>query len=714
MAEPILNHPSCPEIRLPNPLPWPSIAATKEELGRLQEAYRGTGSAHNVVMKQIQHADSILLRPIVFPPEGGQHNQWYQCESCQIGLTTVDPTHHRCPKCRRVYRGYPYDNVLYKSKHGSLAQELNVCAWAFAVTGEEKYAQFARDYLLGYAERYTQYPYHSANMGKRDDTPRPSGGHVMEQTLSEASWALAVCEAYDLVRNSEALSEADHQKIRKGLFEPLYDNIDKHKSGKSNWQTYHNAAMFQIGAMLGDVEKVRKTLEDPENGFYRQMDISVLPGGMWYENSWGYHFYPLEAVRKTTESARRLGFDLYWIPQLKEMYTVALDYQMIDGTLPRFADATTLKIPGTRYETAYHQWQDSAFLTVLPHSPTWESVLYGRKTGVGQGVAIGQFKSVLKEGAGHAILRMNGSNGPSSAVLTYGPFGGGHGHFDKLSFVYFALGKEQGYDPGRAKSQAYRLPVHKNWYRATTGHNTVLVDRLSQEGVTGYLELFVENEHFAAAAAYVDDAYENIVHHKLLVMRSDYLLVVDVLNATDGEVHTFDWMYHNRGDSVVSPQAITEEDAPQGQGFEFIEAVRRGTSDEMIRADIANGEDHIHLFVDGQEGSDVLIGTGVGESVLDRVPLMFVTRKGRSASFAGVIEPTKRNNNPQVNSVHIRPGDRSGYRIVVRLESGKEELFFYDPAGKKRQTAGIETTKKLLVIRRGLGGGVDVLGESNE
>jgi hypothetical protein len=714
MAEPILNHPNCPEIMLPNPMPWPSIAATEEELGRLQDAYRGTGAAHDAVMKQIHHAEGLLQRAIVFPPEGGQHNQWYQCEQCQIGLTTVDPTHHRCPKCRRVYRGYPYDNVLYKNKHGSLAQELNVCAWAFAVTGDEKYAHFAREYVMGYAERYTQYPYHSANMGKREDPPRHTGGHVMEQTLSEASWALAVCEAYDLVRMSSAFSETDHQKIRQGLLVPLYANIEKYKAGKSNWQTYHNAAMFQIGALLGDVEKVRKTLEDPENGFYRQMDISVLPGGMWYENSWGYHFYPLEAVRKTTESARRLGIDLYWIPQLKEMYTVALDYQMIDGTLPRFADATTLKIPGARYETAYHQWQDPAFLTVLPHSPTWESVLYGRDMDAGQGVDIGQFKSVLKEGAGHAILRVNGSNGPSSAVLTYGPFGGGHGHFDKLSFVYFALGKEQGYDPGRAKSQAYRLPVHKNWYRATTGHNTVLVDRHAQEGVTGHLELFVENEHFAASAAYVDEAYADIVHHKLLVMRPDYLLAVDILKATDGEIRTFDWMYHNRGEGILSPQAIAEMDAPEGQGFEFIEAVRRGTTDEMIQADVAHGEDHVHVFVNGEEASDVLIGTGVGESVLDRVPLLFVTRKGTSATFAGVIAPAKGEDEPNIKSVHIRPSDQSGYVVEVRLANGQEDLFAYDPEGQKRQIAGVETTEKLLVIRRGMGAGVEVLGESRE
>ena len=711
MAETILNHPKCPEIRLPEGRA--SVAATEIEMARLRDAFRGEGAEHDEIVKRIQLADSILQRAIVFPPEGGQHNQWYQCETCQIGLTTVDPTHHRCPKCRTVYRGYPYDNVLYKTKHGSLASEMNTCAWAFAVTGDEKYASRTREYLLGYAQRYTQYPYHSANMGKREDEPRQSGGHVMEQTLSESSWSLAVCEAYDLVRDAKVFSETDHETMRDGLFVPLFKNIEKYKAGKSNWQTYHNAAIFHIGAVLGDVSMLKLALEDPENGFYHQMDISVLPGGMWYENSWGYHFYPLEAVRRTTESARRLGIDLYWIPQLKEMYTVALDYQMIDGTLPRFADATTLKIPGARYETAFHQWQDEVFLTVLPDSPTWESVLYGRETGTGRVVGVGDFKSVLKEGAGHAILRANGPEGPSSAVLTYGPFGGGHGHFDKLSFVYFALGKEQGYDPGRAKSQAYRLPVHKNWYRATTGHNTVLVDRGSQEGVTGHLEFFTQNEHFSAAAANVDQAYEGIVHHKLLVMRPGYLLTVDVLNATDGENHTFDWMYHNRGEGIVSEQAGAEGEVPEGQGFEFIENVRRGETSEMIVANVSHGDDLLRVLVSGGADSEVMVGTGVGESVLDRVPLLFVTRKGESAVFASVIDPTQNGETPEVSSVHIRPDESGAFVIEVRLTSGKEEMIAYDPNGNKRQMAGVETEAKLLMIRRGLGEGVEVLGSSD-
>ncbi|MBI2949762.1 MAG: alginate lyase family protein [Verrucomicrobia bacterium] len=441
-------------ISLPSPQRWPAVACSPEELARLRQAYRANGPEHNAVATQINSADEALKRAVVFPPEGGQHNQWYQCDPCQLALETIDTNHHRCPKCRQTYSGYPYDNVIYSRMHQRLSRDLSACAWAYGLTDEAKYARRAREILIGYAERYTKYPYHSANMGKLTDPPSKSGGHVFEQTLTEAGWIGPVCAAYDLVRQSDVFSAEDHRGIREDFLLKVSDNIAKHKTGKSNWQTYHNAAFILIGGVLDRADLVRQAIDDPQNGFHFQMKASVLPGGMWYENSWGYHFYTLGAVEQIVETARRLGLDLYAAPQLKEMYAVALAYRMADGTLPRFGDATTTRVPGSRYESAYHRWREPAFLALLPALPTWDSVLYGRTEKATPSIL--NLVSALHSGAGHAILRA----GAATAAFTFGPFGGFHGHFDKLSFVYFNQGKELGYDPGRARSQAYRLPVH--------------------------------------------------------------------------------------------------------------------------------------------------------------------------------------------------------------------------------------------------------------
>jgi len=588
---------------------------------------------------------------------------------------------------------------------------MEACAWAYAITGDQKYAQRARDILVGYAQRYTSYPYHSANMGKKTDKPSRSGGHVYEQTLNESSWMRQVCNAYDLTRISEVFSESDHQTIREDFLLKVYENIAKHKAGKSNWQTYHNSAFMLIGGVLNKVELVRQAIEDEKNGFYYQMEVSVLPGGMWYENSWGYHFYTLGAVQRITETARRLGFDLYSVPQVKDMYTVAMDYQMADGTLPRFGDATTSRISGRLYEAAYQQWKEPLFLSVLPKRPTWDSILYGRTEESEAAEQVAEFKSTLKIGAGHAILQADGEKGRSSAVLTFGPFGGFHGHFDKLSFVYFGLGRELGYDPGRARSQAYRLPVHKNWYRATTSHNTVLVDRTSQEGVEGISELFIASPELSAAAAYTDEAYEGIMHRRLLVLRPGFLVVADVLTASDGKDHTFDWMYHNLGDKIQSKAAQKAADPPDGQGFEYIENVRRGATDESIKATVAVGENRVEITVNAETGSEVLLGTGVGESILDRVPLVFVTRRGQKATFAAAIEPVNGDEPSEIESVEILDHETSGYLIRIRMRDGAEEIYSYDPEGAVRNVAGMETRSKFLCLHWASSGQCRIMAE---
>ena len=700
------------EINLPESQTYPSVACTPEELQRLRKAYIGSGQEHDVVAKQIQQADQALQHNIEFPPEGGQHNQWYQCDKCQIALKTLDDTHHQCAKCGTVYSGYPYDNVIYSRKHGRLTRDMESCAWAYAITGDEKYAQRTRDILVGYAERYSSYPYHSANMGKRTDPPSRSGGHVFEQTLNEASWMSDVCISYDLTRTSDVFSKSDHQAIRDNFLLKVYENINKHKAGKSNWQTYHNSAFMLIGGVLHQEELIRQAIEDKENGFYYQMDVSVLPGGMWYENSWGYHFYTLGAVQRITETARRLGINLYSIPQVKDMHTVAMDYQMADGTLPRFGDATTTRIPGWSYEVAYHQWKEPAFLSMLPKSPTWQSILLGRVENPESAGKIGEFQSSLKEGAGHGILKAEGKNGKSSAVLTFGPFGGFHGHFDKLSFVYFGLGKELGYDPGRALSQAYRLPVHRDWYRATISHNTVMVDRKSQEGMEGKLELFIASPEFSAVAANVDKAYKDIMHRRLLILRPDFLIVADALEANDGKEHLFDWIYHNLGDKITSDIANQAGEIPKGQGFEYIQDMLIGTTDGIIRAFVNMGDDKVQIIVNDEAGSKVLIGTGVGESVLHRVPLLFVNRSGEKAYFVSVIEPVPSGNQGQVKSIKFEKHKTSGYLIFVELQDGSEELYSYDPDGNTRKVEGMETNSKLFCLRREKGGSYNILSKS--
>lgn len=286
--------------------------------------------------------------------------------------------------------------------------------------------------------------------------------------------------------------------------------------------------------------------------------------------------------------------------------------------------------------------------------------------------------------AGHAILRTKGRANLAAAV-TFGPYGGFHGHLDKLSFVFFGRGRELGVDPGRKASQAYRLPSHRNWYKATISHNAVLVDAASQRPAQGRLEIFAATDTHAAVAVRCDEAYRGVRHGRLLLLTPTYLLVVDHLVArTD---RRFDWIYHNRGQSVACPAATKPGKlADTFAGQEYVKNVRTGQTDRPISAHFTDGDVVTHLLAAAGPGTEVRIGEGMGKSVLDRVPLVVLTRKGRNARFAVVLEPVRRPAAPAVSAVEISP---AGAATTITVRRGdKIDTIHLDPATLRLETDG--------------------------
>lgn len=647
----------------------PCLACSSEELGRLRQAYHGQGPDRQAAAAYVKEAERFIGEPILFPPRGGQHNQWYQCDKCEIALKTVDAIHHRCPKCGTVYSGPPYDDVIFSEQHSRNLERMLTAAWACAISQEDRFAEYAAKVLLGYAERYEKYPYHSASLESTSSWSRRAGGHLFEQTLTEASClATSIGPAYDLIHDSKVLSEADRSKIRQGLLLPMLNNIDQNKAGKSNWQTWHNAAMIWGGALIHEQAWVKKAISDPENGFYYQMGVSVSKEGMWYENSWGYHFYTLSALVNMAETARHLGIDLWSDARLKRMFTLPVYYTMADGMLPRFGDdvnSSARRIAGL-LEPAYHAYQDPQMLALLGDRRSFEAVKLGRS--VQSNAEPPALQSMVFEDAGHAILRTHGRAG-LTAAMTFGPYGGFHGHYDKLSFVFFGFAKELGVDPGRARSQAYRLPIHTNWYKATISHNTVLVDRKSQKPAGGKLKFFDCRDDYSVASADCDEAYPGVTHTRWLLMTGTYLLVLDTLQSDTK--HHYDWIYHNRGDRVACDAAQSDVGlSGQYAGGEYIENCKQGTTAEMIRVRFENPDVTTYLTAAARGNTSVTTGRGVGASVTDRVSVVMIGRDGRSACFAAVLEPVVSGREAQVTDIQCVETENG---VIVTVDCGQRQ-----------------------------------------
>lgn len=676
-----------PKVVLPKPLKHPVIACTPEELARLRAAWSSDGPDHAPLKELVAQAEKHLKEEIDFPPEGGQHSQWYHCADCSLRLEKVDTHHHKCPKCEKVYSGFPYDNYIYRGTHATNGQRMERLAWAFAITGRQEFAKKAAEYLRGYAKRYQEYPYVSAFVKERDVDPMtvpgfPSRacGKIFAQTLTEASWIPHVVIAYDLIYDSDVLSQDDKKFIEEKLLRAMLENTVKNDMGKSNWQTWHNAAFLWVGAVIGDEKWVKRAIEEPRNGFFRQMEISVLPEGFQWENSWSYHYYTLMAMTWITEGARRLGINLYSHPLLKKMYLVPFDYVMSDGTLPRFADATTSSPKNYRAlnEAAYAAYGDERILAALPEAPTFRSVLLGRDTSRKKKV-VPQAQSKVFTGAGHAILRTEGP-GNLNAAITFGPYGGFHGHFDKLSFVFFGYGAELAVDPGRKKAQAYNLPIHGKWYRATLSHNAVLVDGQGQRAATGKLLAFGGDPSYAAVAVECDDMFDKVNQRRFLLLTPNYLLVVDEMVPGNGKEHTYEWLYHNRGTRAACELPSTTTAPPKDGGFEFLQDIATHALDNAADLDVTFLMDKlkVHVKMSGRKGDEVMTATGPVESIYERAPMVLVRRKGKTVWFCAVLEPVPEGAQPAVKKVAIT--DTNGAKAVtVTRKDGEDRIAF--PSG---------------------------------
>ncbi len=670
-----------PEIRLPAGRSHPVITLPPGGLETLRAELERGGSNAPELQRMIRRGSQALENDLAFPPRGGHHNQWYQCDDCQRPLRTVSETEHRCPSCDKVYSGEPYDDVVFRRTHTRNLQRMTEAAWAYALTGETRYAEFARDVLLGYAERYLTYPYRQASRAD-SDYARRAGGRLFDQTLTEAMYLLRnIAPAYDLIHDSGVMNAEDHRKLREGLLDPMIESLQRLKRGRGNWQSFHNAGLFWIAAVIGDEELLRSTVLDPEHGFFFQMEESITSDGMWYEGSWSYHFYTLTALARQAMGAGHLGLDLWSHPSMKRMFTLPVDYLMADGTLPRFGNATTVEL--TRFgrgspdlmEAAYRAYGEPELRAMLPVEPGMHALLHGNMDVEGRG-EIPPLPSVALRETGHAMLRTEGGAG-LSAAFQFAPHGGFHAHFDQLSFVLFGHGRELGVDRGRAASQAYRLPIHRNWYRSTISHNTVLVDLEPQTASGGELLQFLQTPKRAAATARVTDAHPGVEHIRTLYQNDRYLLVFDRLAA--GNPRRFDWFYHNLGERAVSPQARAETTLPEkAPGLEFLDDIRRGNARGTLAVAFEDDPVTTRVTMAGANSETVLtLADGPGARAEERVPLMFVTRRGRTAEFAAVIEPVRRGREATVSGVsHTRIN--GGHAITVDGPRGRETITIFD------------------------------------
>ncbi|HJN19229.1 MAG TPA: heparinase II/III family protein, partial [Armatimonadota bacterium] len=604
---------------------------------------------------------------------------WYTCKACGGRLQTKSPTEHACPDCGEVYSGWPYDDVILDREHNNLARAIRDCGLMYVFTGDDAYAAKSREILLGYAERYLNYPLHNIH-----GEPKKGGGHVCPQTLDESTWLIPVAQGFDCVYDT--LSDEDRQTIADRLLLPAAWLIHDHQWGIHNICCWHDSAYGLVGLALGNSDLAAAAINGPK-GFRAQIEEGVTDDGFWYESAWGYHFYTMSALQPLAVAARNVGIDLY-TDRYKGMYDAPLAFMAPGGALAAFNDSGTANPlgQGRMYEVAYSQWHDPRHLLPIIRTGrrSHETLFLGAEIGEVEPFTLG---STVFPDAGYVILR-SGATGAEGAdrhipenyvALDYGPHGGGHGHPDKLGFVLYGKGQLLAEDPG---SIAYGNPAHQGWFRQTISHNTVVVDGKSQKACTGELQFSAFADGIGLCSARADGAYDDARLRRSMALVGDRL--IDIVLCESDEDATFDLAYHNRGVMASSLPFTDLAEAPEGQGYEWAKTWRSADAGGPWGATWTQDDGPSVALAQAPGASTVLTAIGMGNPTRIKVPFVVSRTTGKSALYCSAVQITDGApaGDLAVEILAIDGGDADEIPVAVQVTgAGATDVLITNPAG---------------------------------
>ena len=496
------------------------------------------------------------------------------------------PQSHRCIRCGEVASGERQHRWWARFQHLWLAERAAHLAAVAAFGGAPGAASRAGEIIRAYGDRYLEYP-------NSDNVLGPS--RPFFSTYLESIWITNLVAAAVLLREADLLDPAAGQAVDL-IGEESANLIGEFNEGLSNRQTWHNAALAALAVWFEDEELLQGALG---GGF--GLLTHALQGfgsdGMWYEGE-NYHLFALRGLLTGFDWARAVGMDPRDEPEVAAHIRSAL----LAPTLSALPDATFPARKDARFGMSLAQpmylelWEVGAGPPVDPDVGGWLAMLYARPAPVAEtfdsylheagelppqrrgredlswwmlssmpAELTGQSAryeagSVLLESQGLAVLR----RGDRYASLEAGPYGGGHGHPDRLHLTLHAAGVHWLPDPGTGSYVAPDLA----WYRSTLAHNAPRLDGVSQPPGDAQCEAFEDNGSWAWAQG----SYG--LMRRTVVAGPDYLL--DVTELAGEAERLLELPLHLAGDiAVLTPGRWAPAELPD----DFVSGAERFLAD---------------------------------------------------------------------------------------------------------------------------------------
>ncbi|WP_039975104.1 heparinase II/III domain-containing protein [Vibrio jasicida] len=603
------------------------------------------------------------------------------------------------------------------NRHKQNYTYMNLAGRLFLITQEEKYAQFVKDLLAIYAEKYLTFDFHV----QKNTNPT---GRLFHQILNEHCWLMFTSLAYSCV--ASVMTEEERTAVVVRIFEPMLDMFTVKYA--HDFDRIHNHGIWAVAAVgicglaIGKPEYLEMSVygqdRDDTGGFLAQISQLFAPSGYYMEGPY-YHRYAIRPTCVFAEVVHRHmpEVDIYNYKNKVIGNTVQamLATAYPNGEFPALNDASrTMSITDMGVQVAVsvyskHYGLDDNILGMakiqnavwmhpcgLELSQAYDKAIADREIGMPFWPSVELNEGPTGNNGAQGFIRMQDKTGDvSQLVMNYGQHGMGHGNFDTLGITFFNRGQEVLREYGfcrwvnvEPKFGGRYLDENKSYARQTIAHNAVTIDEQCQNGfdvdradsVHGLPHFFkVEGTEINGMSAFANDHYPNTD-----MQRSVFMLSLDELEAPllldlyriegEGE-HQYDYSHQYDGQIVRTNfdyQSFGELNTLGDDfGYQHLWKVASGkTQDTALVSWLQNNTYYTWLGTSSsakQSGDNEVIFTRTGANDpsfnLRSEPAFILRSKGESTLFASVLETHGYFNEEFEQSVNAR-GQVKDIRVV--------------------------------------------------
>lgn len=462
---------------------------------------------------------------------------------------------------------YPIWQTIGFKKANHAYDWIEALGVTYALTGDSRYAETAVHLLYRLAEVYPGYILH--DNFRFDKYPWGWAGKLSGWHLTDARIFMRMGTAWDSIRQSAVVSAGDRTFIEENLFRKGGEMLTSVRplQGISNDVAYRFGAVALIGRLLND-DQILAWVLDSDESYDIVLDHLFFKDGAWHERTLSYHNmmtrsvwlapYYLDGYQRKG-SNREAGSGRTVIlrdhPKLPNIMELPFRMRFPDGTLPsvndsRYGIRPQPDGPEAMYAfTGKEKWlayTQVAYDGMMLDKGSLFS-LFNRPPDIGDRLPEVGFDASIPEtsedftGMGLFMLRRGSGENRTVFTLHHHKFANSHTHYDALSTILWAEGREMLSDLGYA---LFGIRERYTWYNASLSHNTLTVDTLNQRSPNGVANYIWHGELFSACEGESWDSYrficEPFTRQIALVDGPDGTpYALDIFRGGGGTIHDF-------------------------------------------------------------------------------------------------------------------------------------------------------------------------------